>query len=462
MKKLLRIIEHLHPWTIVLWVVISSVLSAALLNSIQSMLFWGEVSGDLLIIGTIDSIIIAFILGYLIVFYGKHTTQLEKITEELRTENKNKQKAYEALLASDARFRIIADASQDMIHLNDAADGRIIYANKATERLLGYPLEDIIHTPAPELIHPDDRILIGGDMQKAFKGMHIPLREIRMKKRDGTYLDVEVAGFFVPKKEGISYIGAVLRDISARKEYELQRRDLETKAYSQANLISLGQISTGIAHEINQPLSYIRVIFEATLQDIEKGKLDVEEMRSDFTEALRQVLRIRDITGHLRTFGYSGETECTSVELKSVFDNTLLLLDKTLQFQNIQTHLDIEGTVPTICANSSQLEQVFINLFQNSIDAMAGKTTGEIQVKISSNNDRVEVRFSDNGHGVPAGLAARIFEPFYTTKEVGSGTGLGLSIVYGIVKEHKGAIRCESEPGAGATFIMDFPAEAGE
>ena len=145
------------------------------------------------------------------------------------------------------------------------------------------------------------------------------------------------------------------------------------------------------------------------------------------------------------------------MQLGSILDNALILLSESLRLKNIQLSRQIADGLQSVFGSSSQLEQVFINLFQNSIYALKKKKDGRITVSMSNESDRVVVRFSDNGPGVPTELQKKIFEPFFTTKSVGNGTGLGLSIVYGIVADHHGTIVCESEPDKGATFTLSLP-----
>jgi C4-dicarboxylate-specific signal transduction histidine kinase len=261
---------------------------------------------------------------------------------------------------------------------------------------------------------------------------------------------------FDAQGQPIGRIG-VARDITRRIQDEEKRKEFEIKALAQDKLASLGEIATGVAHEVNQPLSYIKIILESTLNDLSNNQLDTTELNEEFQESLRQVSKITNIISHLRTFGRSDVASFDPVSLPGVFGDTMILMQERLRVKNISINKQIVDNLPMIYGNSVKLEQVFINLLQNSMDALEEKGKGEIDLVMEHADDNVIVRFSDNGSGMPPGVFEKIFEPFYTTKEVGQGTGIGLAIVYGIIQEHKGSITCASEEGQGTSFTIKLP-----
>jgi C4-dicarboxylate-specific signal transduction histidine kinase len=255
----------------------------------------------------------------------------------------------------------------------------------------------------------------------------------------------------------VSKVAILARDISDRVLAERQRRELEVKSLAQSKLACLGEIATGIAHEINQPLSFIKVVYECILRDLNRDQLDLEELREDCGEALRQVGRITSIVNHLRSFGRSDTLSAGPVRLATVLENTMILMAEKIKLRNITFTSDLEHDLPAVYGNDMKLEQVFINLLQNSIDALTGIEAAEIRITIRLLGDEVEIRFADNGPGVPPEIAARIFEPFFTTKEEGQGTGLGLAIIHSIITEHQGTLRLEPVSGQGAAFVITLP-----
>ncbi len=256
----------------------------------------------------------------------------------------------------------------------------------------------------------------------------------------------------------------LFQDVTDRKQKDQERRRLEVSALAQSKMATLGEVATGIAHEINQPLTYINTMIEATQEDVEQDRVDGTTMLRRLKESHRQVERITRIVDHLRTFGRTESTELTGVDIEAILDNTLELLGERFRIRNIALERTVEKALPEVHGNAGQLEQVFINLFQNSIDALSdNRENARITVGFGAAPDRssVWVSFADTGKGIQPDQLEKVFEPFYTTKEVGQGTGLGLSIVYGIIQDHGGAISCESVVGEGTTLMITLPAALG-
>jgi len=247
-------------------------------------------------------------------------------------------------------------------------------------------------------------------------------------------------------------------EIATRVQSEKTRREIEIKAMEQSKLAYLGQIATGIAHEINQPLSYIKCMVETTLEDYKDKKLDLDELNKDCRYSLKQINRITKIIDHLRTFGRDDALVFENISLEKILDNTMILMAQRLKLRNVELIQDINENLPIVWGSALKLEQVFINLFQNSLDALEGIKNGIITVSIYPESDNVKIRVTDNGRGIPEKIINKVFEPFFTTKDVGKGTGLGLSIVYGIIQEHNGAIEYLPEK-QGSTILISLSAK---
>ncbi len=246
-------------------------------------------------------------------------------------------------------------------------------------------------------------------------------------------------------------------ELSKRKQEEKRRRDAEIMMLSQAKLASLGEMATGIAHEINQPLTYIQVILQATRKDVKDDSLNFDEFVGEIDESLKQVSRITTIIDHLRTFGRVDGTEFSSVDLQSVINDTLIPLRQRIKLESIELTLELENGLPEISGIATQLEQVLINLIINAIDALEHCPSKQLTLRLKSDGGQNVIEVEDSGSGVSEEHISKIFEPFFTTKEVGKGTGVGLSIVYGIVREHDGTIECSSNDGDGTTFTVTLP-----
>ncbi len=237
-------------------------------------------------------------------------------------------------------------------------------------------------------------------------------------------------------------------------------------------LSSLGEMATGVAHEINQPLSIISMAAEGTLRDIEKNRFDVNALPGDLEGILRNVRRIDRIITHMRTFARKPE-ECRAVNPEEVLNNAFIFLGEQFKMHGISFSREIDENLPLIVVDANQLEQVFVDILTNARQALderaeKGEGRGEsfekrlvcgISREEKEGADYVVFEFADNAYGVPEELKTRVFEPFFTTKEPGEGTGLGLSIAYGIVSRLGGRIWVEDNEMGGASFMVAVPVE---
>jgi len=261
---------------------------------------------------------------------------------------------------------------------------------------------------------------------------------------DATVVSVPVVFmtiFFVSRIQRARAINDQLRqEIEQRKLLEAERERLLIELGQKHKMESVGTLATGIAHEINQPLSYIKIVFEAFLKDFQEGKCDLVELEQDSQESLQQIKRITTVINHLRSFGRGDSLSFDNVDLREVLDKTLSLMADALRRNKIEFKADLQKDLPMVYGNGVKLQQVFINMLQNSVDSLEGSSAGRILVTMQADDEQITVEFIDNGYGIAGQSRDKIFEPFYTTREIGKGTGLGLSIVYGIAEEHKGRI----------------------
>ena len=251
-------------------------------------------------------------------------------------------------------------------------------------------------------------------------------------------------------------------EMRQRRIIEDSRRDMELKALEQSKLASLGQLATGIAHEINQPLTYIDTTIQVMREDIELDDLDTPSAHKRLTESHRQVDWISSIIDHLRIFGHADNSIREEVHIDKVLEKSLVLMGERLRLADITVDIQTDENLLTIHGNANQLEQVFLNLLQNASDAFGNERRSEkhivVAIRSVPSQFAVQATLSDNGAGIASEHVSKIFEPFFTTKEVGTGVGLGLSIAYGIVQDHGGTISCESELNEGTTFLITLPA----
>ncbi|MGD8530917.1 MAG: PAS domain S-box protein [Syntrophobacterales bacterium] len=237
-----------------------------------------------------------------------------------------------------------------------------------------------------------------------------------------------------------------------------------------SKMATLGEMSAGVAHELNQPLSVIKTSASFLSKKIErKEPVSPDILRELADEMDSQVDRASLIINHLRQFGRKTDIRKVNVQLNDCISGTFTVLGRQLELHGIKVELDLEEELPPIKGDRNRLEQVFLNLIMNARDAMdekeeqAGEDVEKV-LRISSKTagDRVVVNVSDTGPGMSEAVKEKIFEPFFTTKPVGKGTGLGLSISFGIVRDYDGSIEVESAEGRGTAFTISFPAAAEE
>jgi C4-dicarboxylate-specific signal transduction histidine kinase len=240
-----------------------------------------------------------------------------------------------------------------------------------------------------------------------------------------------------------------------RREHEL--RDKQEQLVQAGKLATLGELTTGVAHELNNPLNNIGLYVGNVIDRIRLGEDDTEPLVLDLEKAMEQVRKATEIISHLRTFGRAARVSIEQVDVDDVIERSLLLVHEQLRLRGIEVELELCPEELLVVANPIQLEQVFINLLTNARDALTASKRKTIRIASSRDDERIRIGFSDTGPGIPPELQKRIFDPFFTTKEVGTGTGLGLSITYSILKEYGGEISVTSEPGKGATFLVELP-----
>lgn len=228
---------------------------------------------------------------------------------------------------------------------------------------------------------------------------------------------------------------------------EMQRELVQSE-----KLASLGQLSSGIAHEINNPLTIMTGLCELLILE-EKDKSKKEDLISIKT----QTERCRNIILNLLEFAEQNKMEKHAVDINEVLKKTITVCEEKNKDIGIKLSVDLADKLGPVLANENQLKHVFLNIVCNSFDAVLSAKEPELTIRSEIKDKKVVVTFADNGPGIPDKNIDKIFDPFFTTKEVGKGTGLGLSIAYGIILEHEGNIKVKSKEGKGSAFIVELP-----
>lgn len=244
-------------------------------------------------------------------------------------------------------------------------------------------------------------------------------------------------------------------EVEVRTRAEQTLRDAQNGLVQAGKLAVIGQLSAGIAHELNQPLAALSTLSGNAIKFLERG--DAQTTRSNLERIAPLVDRMGRITGQLKTFARKSSGEPRAMPLRKSIDNALYLLHQRLEKGLVQVAVNAQDSDPQVWCDPNRLEQVLVNLIGNALDAMEGRDAPRIEVATSQDGNFVRLQIRDNGPGISADSLQHMFEPFYTTKAPGVGLGLGLAISAGIVRDFGGVLSAANSPEGGADFTLTIP-----
>ncbi|MFA6433917.1 MAG: response regulator [Elusimicrobiales bacterium] len=253
-----------------------------------------------------------------------------------------------------------------------------------------------------------------------------------------------------------SQISQAIHNATLYRELDDKMREIEkmqAHLVESEKLAAIGKLAAGVAHEINNPLTGIMGFAELMLQSKDLSA----SQREDVASILQQSQRCRKIVQNLLQFSRKKKGNNEAVDLRALLEVSLQVMKYDLMRENIEVQKYFPEDLPVVQGDPAQLEQVYLNLLGNARQAMEGKNGGLLKISASRKDGLVVLRVEDTGCGIPPENLGKVFDPFFTTKPVGQGTGLGLSISYGIIQQHHGTIRVESQPGIGTAFIISLP-----
>ena len=408
-----------------------------------------------------------------------------RLYQVVQQELAERKQAEEALRRSEERFRELANLLPQTVFEIDLK-GNFTFVNRYGLEYLGYTqeyLDEGLNTL--QLFIPEDRERVQENIQRILSGDKQTGNEYTALRKDGSTFPVIIYSSLIIHENKPVGLRGIIVDITERKqmEEELERRvEQRTKElkvtqaqlFQTSKLANLGEMATGLAHEMNQPLAGISLSATYLRKLMVMGKLSQEEIELGLNDIESSVKRMSRIINHVRTFARQETFEFIQVDVNQTIAEALGLLGEQLRLHKIEVVEDLSSDLPKIVGEPYQLEQVWINLIINARDAVDEKgeqiSGGRLQIADYKKNINisttynpeskfVEISVGDNGIGMSEEVKPRVFEPFFTTKEVGTATGLGLSICYGIIESHKGQMEVESKEGEGTAVKVTLKLE---
>ena len=361
---------------------------------------------------------------------------------------------------SIGEFQALMDAAVDGIVVVDHA-GNIQAFNRAAERLFGYAAAEVVGSnisilaPEPDRSSHDGymaRLLTTGDPRVIGRG-----REVEARRKDGSVFPAFLSVGVVEGSRPPRFVG-FLHDITLRRRAEEEAHRLQERLTHVSRLATVGEMSAGIAHELNQPLAAVANYAQACDRLLMLADPDIPEIRDALQQITAQAVRAGDIIRRLRALARNEVMQREPTDLNGLVSELSDLIQLDAKRYDVQYTLDLAGELPRVEVDRTQIQQVVLNLVRNGLEALGESPHSPRQLTVGTRrlaDGTVEIKVSDNGPGVPSATVSRLFEPFFTTKA--HGTGLGLAISRTIVKSHQGSLEYHPNSPTGACFSIRLP-----
>lgn len=374
---------------------------------------------------------------------GEAISLRDQVKEDIRLARRLEKE----LRAVEGKYQHIFEHASDAILIVDPRSLQILECNRTAQSLTGYSPEELFRLRLVDLcsVLRDKETEISEDpsqIQKIFAAFgNIPIQ-----RRDKNLVLTECSASVMSYHREPT-VQIFLREVTERRRLEQQLRQAE-------KLSALGQLISGVAHELNNPLAVI----SGYAQLLSMRPAVDEKTRGDLLKIQRESERASKIVQNFLTFARKHPMEKMNVDLNKLVETSLELLDYDLRASGVRLVRELTPGLPEVFADPNQLEQVFLNIFNNAIHAMEGSPREKVlELHTEATATHVRLCVTDHGKGIPPAILGRIFDPFFTTKEIGVGTGLGLSISYSIIREHSGTIQAANHAKGGAVFTLELP-----
>ena len=393
---------------------------------------------------------------------------------------------------SEERWRSLLAQVEEMVVVVDSAD-RIVYASPAVERWVGYAPEEVVGRGIAFATHPDDAAALSRALREARPGHPICFAR-RVRSTDGSWRCLESRVVRLDESDDAALL-VISLDVTERVELDRERERLEMDRRVSQRLEAVGQLAAGIAHEINTPLQFVGdsvTFLEQAVEDLlmltglyreglfgpidtpveqrravmlkAEADVDVEYLIESIPKAFARtsdgIGRVRTIVQAMKRFSHASATEAAPADLNDALETTLAVCRNEYKYvAEVTTDL---GDLPLVTCNVGEINQLFLNLVINAAQAIDEKVRdsgemGHISLSTRVQDADVVIVIADDGPGIPDEIRERIYEPFFTTKEVGKGTGQGLALARTTIERHNGSLRCTSVLGEGTTFTIRLP-----
>ena len=379
---------------------------------------------------------------------GEVTAAMEMCLDITQMKHLEKQ-----VMQSEEKYRTIFNTIPNPLFVLDRETLDILDCNNSVTAVYGFNKEETLMTSFLSLFDEGERKHYASEIRTS----NI-LNRVRQVNKQGQTIFVDI------RISPSEYLG---REVLLVTTSDVTKRLMAEQQLIQAGkMATLGEMATGVAHELNQPLSVIKTASSYLRKKVNKKEgIEVNILKTMSEEIDSHVDRASRIINHMREFGRKSEVEREKVQVNETLNKALEIFSQQLKLREIEVVMELEEGLPPILANSNRVEQVFINMLTNARDAIEEKwehadhkdEAKKIFLQTSLKDGMVIIEVKDTGAGMTESILDKIFEPFFTTKKVGKGTGLGLSISYGIVQDYGGIIRVETQKGKGSSFIIRFP-----
>jgi len=388
-------------------------------------------------------------------FFISTTVDIVVVTLLLRMISRQQRR----LRSTEERYRTVFEHASDGIGVMTASDFQIVDANNKFGELVTSAPQGLVGKSMLELVSPEGEETrpewLAGVAERAGS------REVEllMKTVEGSVFPVSASFNTLVTGRGNLLI-MIVRDLSERRRLEAEKDEMQRQLFQSSKLASIGELSAGVAHEINNPLNCIinfaQLLAESNGSMSEGGRRMAEGI-------IEEGQRISKIVRDLLTFARRDQHVFAPVDIREIINNSMSLFGRQLQVDGISVGIDVEDDLPPVIADASRLRQVIVNMIGNARSALKEKRSDSKLFQITAHavdpvkRHLIRIEFFDNGIGIPPENRDKVFDPFFTTRRESGGTGLGLSLAFGIVREHGGTISVDSQQGRYSRFIIDLP-----